>query len=437
MLAELLTRSVWLTLGSAVGRLMPLTVLIWTSRHFDASQFASGSAGFAWAGVAMSLTSTGEATVMTQRLASQLDSFVRRGLFVRHTGRALLFSAGLAFVVMAVGESGVRNLFGGAVSGGVIAPAALAGVWWALVVLCVAALNGCHAPRRASATLAVCGLLQGSAMAVAIVVFGTAEGMVCGLAAGSGAASVVALLQVRATLGPLWRDRAPSAAAARRSVGDVSLARNPVLWNTLAAVSVLPVMFFASSLVAKGPGGTRQLAQFFALEQIHQVLVYIPAILGQAFLPMITRRISTLDNRAARHELMQRIAKVTVVAAVAGIGLALLIGLQAQWLVWLLGNAALDVTDAPAIQAMMVNASLALSLSLLGGAFVGSGHIVMAAVFNLIWGGLVVMLTMIWIEHGNLGLQAARVSASLALLMLALPFLWRYTQWADRPRGRS
>ena len=380
----------------------------------------------------MSLTSTGEATVMTQRLASQVDPLVRRGLFVLHAGRALLLSIGLASLVIAFGESSVRNLFGGAISSRVIAPAALAGVLWVQVVMCVAALNGCHAPRRASATLAVCGMLQGSAMALAVIAFGTAESMVWGLMAGSGAASAMALHQAHATLGPAHHDLVQSTLAAQCSIGRVAFSRNPVLWNTLAAMSVLPVIFFASSLISKGPTGIRQLAQFFALEQLHQVLVYIPAILGQAFLPIITRRVWAMGSRADLRVLMQRIAKVTAAATVAGVGLALLIGLKAEWLIRLLGNPALDTADTTALKAMLVNASLALSLSLLGGAFVGSGHIVMAAALNLVWGGLVVALTVLWVEHGNLGLQVARVSASLALIIFALPLLWRYTNWTDR-----
>jgi len=409
-----------------------LGVLVWTSRHFEPSQFASASAGFAWAGVAMSLTSTAEGTVMTQRLASQTDARLRRGLYVRHASRALWLSLALALVVCVAGPMGTRALFGDTISVGVIVPAALSGVLWSQVALSVAALNGSHLARRASATLAMCGLLQGTSMLLALAYFRSADAMVWGLAAGSGLALALAQWQVWAAFGPVLRDRNSTAAVVRTTLGHVPLRVNPVLWTTLATVSVMPATFFASSMISRGEDGTRQLAQYFALEQVHQVLVYIPAMLGQALLPLVSRKLNGVDVGRDHGVFLRRMAWVAAVAALLGAMLALLIGWFPEWLLLLLGNRSLDIQAAPAIRAMLVNASLALSLSLLGGAFVGSGRIVVAALLNLLWGCLMLTFTSIWAAQGNYGLQLARVLASTSVIVLACLLLYHHARRMSR-----
>lgn len=429
MLHELLRRSAWLSAGSLVGRLSPLLVLIWTSRVMEPGQFASASAGFAWAGVAMALTSTGEATVMTQRLGSQTDASLRRGLMLRHALRALALASALAVVVCILGPVGARGLFGNSISAAVVVPAAVAGVLWSQVAMCVAALNGSHAARRASVTLALCGLSQGLAMALALTLWQTAQAVVWGLAVGSALAAALALWQTRQALGPFWRDARTAKTAVRQHLQPVALAVNPVLWNTLATVSVLPVTFFASSMIARTTDGTRQLAQYFALEQVHQVLVYLPAMLGQALLPMMSRRMAGVGAGPQSKAFMRRMAVAALVAAGLGAALALLVGLWPQWLIGLLKNPALQSQDGPAVRAMLLNAGLALSLSLLGGVFVGSGRIVVAALLNLLWGLIVVLATASWVDQGNLGLQQARVLASVVLILLACLLLWHHARW--------
>lgn len=433
VLKELLHRSAWLAAGSAVGRLLPLAVLVWASRHFAAAQFASAGAGFAWAGIAMSLTSSGEATVMTQRLGAQKAPVVLRGLYLRHASRSLLLAALLTLAVCIYGQAGAHFLFGAAIDGAVVIPAALSGALWSQVAMCVAAMNGCHAPRRASITMAVCGVLQGLGMLTGLALLWSAEAMVWGLAIGSGLALAVALLQLRRTLGPLHRDLALARRASLEHTTRRTLAFNPVLWNTVASISVLPVTFFASSLIAKGPDGMRQLAQYFALEQVHQVLVYLPAMIGQALLPLISRRTGGLGDAMHTAAFMRRMARVSLVSAVAGTTLALLLGWSPLWLVDLLKNPSLVARDSRAIAAMLVNASLALSLSLLGGVFVGCGNIVVAAGLNLMWGGIVIAFTALWVGEGNFGLQAARVLASGSLILFATLLLLTYPHWASRP----
>jgi hypothetical protein len=207
------------------------------------------------------------------------------------------------------------------------------------------------------------------------------------------------------------------------AIAAVALQRNPVLWSTVAAAAAVPVSFFASSMISHGADGVRQLAQYFALEQVHQLLVYLPAIVGQALVPLISRRFSCSDTRAQRARLLRRMALFGIAAALAGLLAGAALSAHAQWLVHFLRNPSLDVNDVWSIRWMVLNAALGLSLSITGGAFLGAGHIVAAGLLNLSWGAIFVALTAALSSYGNLGLQAARFVASATLETAAVLIL--------------
>lgn len=434
MLRELLRRSTWLAVGAAIGRFLPLLVLLLASRVMEPRQFASASAAYAWAGVGMSLTSMGLTTIMTRRLAASSGGPAQQRVFSHHLKLSLCFSGTLAAVVLLFGETGGRLIFGAAFDPVVTTPAALSAVLWAQVVLCVAALNGCHRAVAASAVLAACGLLQGGSMAIAVTLGDArASSLSWGLLCGSvGACGVAAAVLWRALP---WRgDSSASATSAPPavavSIDRVPLWRNHILWTSIAAASVMPVSFFASSLISHGADGVRQLAQYFALEQIHQLLIYLPAIVGQALLPMLSRSLSIGDGTAARARLIDRLSITAVLAALGGVLIGAALAFEPGWFIGLLKNPALLAQDAWAVRWMVLNASLGASLAVLGGALIGSGLIVTAGVLNLIWGGVFLGLTAAWAAHGNTGLQAARVVASLLLLVMAMAVLRRSTRSA-------
>ncbi|MEO5732855.1 MAG: hypothetical protein ABIN96_00085 [Rubrivivax sp.] len=448
MLKELVRRSTWLAIGAAIGRFLPLLVLLLASRVMEPRQFASASAAYAWAGVGMSLTSMGLTTIMTRRLAASTGALAQQRVFIHHLRLSLGFSGALAALVLLFGQTGGGLIFGAAFDPVVTTPAALSAVLWAQVVLCVAALNGCHRAVAASVVLAACGLLQGGSMALAIAM-GDARavtlswGLLCGsvLACGVAAALVWRALPWRRQGAENAREQDPEVAGAASTLHGTALAvaevrvplwRNHILWTSIASAAVMPVSFFASSLVAHGTDGVRQLAQYFALEQIHQLLIYLPAIVGQALLPMLSRSLSTVEGVGARSRLITRLSIASVLTAAAGLGLGAALAFQPGWFIGLLKNPALLAHDAWAVRWMVLNASLGASLAVLGGALIGSGLIVTAGVLNLAWAGVFLGLTAAWAGHGNTGLQAARLVASLLLLVMAITVLRRSTRLAAR-----
>jgi len=95
------------------------------------------------------------------------------------------------------------------------------------------------------------------------------------------------------------------------------------------------------------------------------------------------------------------------------------------WLVRLLGNPALSTADHWPVRSMLLNASMSLGLSITGGIFLASGRLMSAAVLNLCWGAAFLALTVALADHGNAGLQTARLVATVVLEVTATMVLLR------------
>lgn len=421
-----------------MGRLLPLLVLLAASRQLDATGFATASAGFAWAGIAMSISSAGLATVMTQRLGAIADPTQRRALIKTQLWQSALVSSALAIAVMLFGGSVVDRMFEGGVSSGVSVPAGLAGALWSQVTMIVSALNGSHHARSAGITLAVSGLLQGVPMAIAVALGSSAITIVWCLAVGSGAGVAFALWLLRQQL-QVREQAIPTGNATPHS--NIGASRN-VTWQTLATIAVIPAPFLASAMIADGPDGARQLALFFLLEQVNILITYGPAMLGQALLPMISRSMGESGtSSAASVSLTRRLISISLWLAAIGTLTATALSLFIEGIITVLPQSEVfRHEDAWAVRWMLFSALLVPALSLLGGVIQGRGNIAIGAQLNIGYCALFLLGTLAFSEHGTEGLLFARVIAASALLVAAVTVLWQLTKRSALPypeRGKN
>jgi O-antigen/teichoic acid export membrane protein len=420
LLKELLQRSAWLAIGSAVGRLAPLLVLVAAGRHFDAKGYASASAAFAWIGIANSLSSSGLAVVMIQRLGSSRSTVAQHALWQPFMRDSLLASSLVAVAALLFFWFGMAPLFGQTLDARLVWPAALAALLWSHVSMVTACFLGLGQARTASSVILICGLLQGGMMGLSLRIFDSPAALVWGLVCGCALASAFAS----------WKQRVIRLADVGSTdvlgVKESPLRSPAVVWHTLASSCVLPVGFLASSLIAHGAEAQRQLALYFSLEQLYQLLVYLPSIVGQALLPLVSNQLQTATTVERRnHKVVAAITKVAVLAAVLGPLLALMLtAYPAPWAA-LLGPRVVVPQDAWALRFMVVGASLSLSLSLLGGALLGRGQFVVASQINLVWAAVFVFGTWLLAPHGAAGLQVARIVAGVLLVALATWLLHR------------
>ncbi|NCT83556.1 MAG: oligosaccharide flippase family protein [Comamonadaceae bacterium] len=393
MLRELMSRSAWLTAGSVVGRLAPYAVLIALGRRLDAVGFASLSIAFAWASVAASLATAALGTVSTQRLAADAGP-ARRMLALRALRHGAAWAGLLTLVVAALGAPAAGRAFGHHLDLAAFWPALVHGLAWSLTLLVGAMLNGLHAVRRSALLQGAGGLGQALGMGAGFAVGHDLAASLWGLALGSAAALALGLALLHRALpapGP-----APLPAPAHAGLD--------VFWNTIANATVTPVAFAAAALITRHGAPPGDLAQYQALEQIHQLLLYLPGLVGQALLPLLAAH----DRRAQA----QRTLRPWVYrSAAAGLVVAALIGWQPQWLLNAIGNPAL--TDLWATRWMLCNASLALSLSLLHNDLMARRLYAPAALLSLSWA--LVFLGLGSTLGGVAGMQAGRFVASLLL----------------------
>ncbi|HEY1131526.1 MAG TPA: oligosaccharide flippase family protein [Roseateles sp.] len=399
MWREILSRSAWLSAGSLVGRVAPYAVLIMLGRKLDAAAFASLSIAFVWASVAASLATTALGTVTTQRLAADAGP-ARRAIALRALRHGTAWAGLLAATVAVIGASTASRAFGQHLDLAAFWPALAHGMAWSLTLLIATMLNGLHAVRHSALLQGVGGLSQALGMGLGFMVGGGLETALWGLVLGSIASLALGGALLRHALPPA----APQTALLPAPTAVVPRASLDVLWSTLANAAVTPVAFVAAALVTRHGGPPTDLAQFQALEQIHQLLLYVPGLVGQALLPLLAAHDRGADAQRALRPWIYR-------SAVAGLAVAALMGWHPGWLLHFIGNPAL--TDVWATRWMLCSAGLALALSLLNNELLARRLYAPAALLSLLWAATFLGLGSAL--GGVAGMQAGRLVASLLL----------------------
>lgn len=395
MWRELLSRSAWLTGGSVIGRLAPYAVLIALGRRLDAVSFASLSIAFAWASVAASLATAALSTVTTQRLAADAGP-ARRLLALSALRQGAVWLTVLTLAIAALGAPVATRAFGHHIDPTAFWPALLHGLSWSLTLLVAAMLNGLHAVRSSAVLAGAGGLAQALGMGAGFLMSNGLPASLWGMAGGSAVSLALAL----------WLLHGALPAQPLRPLRVAAPPRLEVLWSTLANAAVTPVTFAAAALVTRHGAPASDLAQYQALEQLHQLLLYAPGIVGQALLPVLAA-----PDRGAR---AQRALRPWVYRSAAmGLLVAALIGWHPDWLLRAVGNPAL--TDPWALRWMLCNASLALSLSLLHNDLMARRLYAHSALLSLLWAAT--FLGLGTLLGGVAGMQGGRLIASLLLFV--------------------
>jgi hypothetical protein len=408
MIRKVLDRTAWLSAGSLIGRACPVLVMILLGTEVSTAVYASISIAFLWGTVVYSITLAGLSTIVVQQLARIDESGAQRRAVQRSGGWALLVAVIPAAALIMLGGDRAADMFDHAFIADMVVPAACAGTCWSLFSFLTAALNGLHKSRHAAVAAGIAGALQATGLVTGARVLSGAAAPIWGLAAGSLLAALgVALMIHRAVSGSANEVPVPL---------ELNIRAKPLLLATISAASVTPINFAVSHIAAVN-GGTHELAAFLALEQLHQLAVYVPNILTIALLPLLAQA-SMRDPQLAR-----RLVRWSIGLAIAATLIGAVAGLAAGDVQRLIGNPALD--DLAAMRIMMLNAGLALSLSILGAGLVAFSMFGRALFANLVWAGLFLGLSWHYASHGVVALQAARLTASWVLIGLASILLWQ------------
>jgi O-antigen/teichoic acid export membrane protein len=385
---------------------MPFAVLVVLGRYSSSSDYASVSLAFAWVTVAASLTTTGIALAVTQRLSSGAAGVDHSRFVQRAAAVALLSSGSLAVLVGLGGDALFAFAFSTHADSGILVPGLISGCAWSHVLLCVAASNGMHDARRSATILALGGALQGLLMAAGFAMFSSAVAAVWGLALGSTLAAAAGSIALRR----LFRGTAGTSSAENKATAPLKLGSDAA-WSTLASACVTPVVLIASGIIARNDHDGTQLAAFFALEQVYLLFSYAGGVMAQALLPILTRQFAASAKKAGTEA-----SSILAVLVASGLLLGLLLVPAAALINEVIGNPAL--TDLTSTRLMLCSAALSIALAFMGTVTIGRGRFAMGAALNVGWAAIVLAGTWALQDSGVTGFQSARLLAAVILLAI-------------------
>lgn len=197
----------------------------------------------------------------------------------------------------------------------------------------------------------------------------------------------------------------------------------PIIWKfavpgMMSSLFFIPATWITNIILANQPDGYAELGLFNAAHQWRMVIIFLPAVLMSAMLPVLAethgrenrsdfRKTLTLNLRATWVVSLP----LTVVVVIAGKHLAALFGKQ------FLGSA-------PIISVLMISCFLYVVNTTIGFALVGSGRMWIGTMMNFVWALMLVMSSLILVPHlGGLGMAYAYLLSYLLHTLLQMIYV--------------
>jgi O-antigen/teichoic acid export membrane protein len=318
---------------------------------------------------------------------------------------------------------------------------ALSGVASAVTGLLAAGAMAGFAPWLAARTLdapQLAGALRITAVALFFATVGAAQtGALAGFEAFRTTTRLnvaTGLLGVPVTIAGVWRWGVPGAvwalaltaavqwalthAAVRRHARGYGIPigvrgawqEQRVLWTfalpALAqGVMVAPVSWAAAAILVNQPGGYAEMGAFSATNQWYAAVLFLPAALGSALLPVLSERVGQGDAAGARKVLrsamLVNLAAVAPVVAAGALASPLLMGLYGP------GFAAAW----PTLVVVLVTAGVVALTNPVGSVLAASGRLWLGFLMNAGWAAVFLGATLLLVDRGAFGVATARLIA--------------------------
>lgn len=201
----------------------------------------------------------------------------------------------------------------------------------------------------------------------------------------------------------------------------ISIEELGILWRfslpaLVSGMLVGPVYWLCSTLLVNSPGGYAEMGVFNAANQWFGALLFLPGILGQAALPVLSERFGQNDLRQSRKVLgfyIKLNAAIVAPLVILGCLASPVImssygpGFRQAW---------------PTLSIVLTTAGLQGVLAPIGQVLAASGRMWLGSWMNLIWGICFIGLTWLLLNFGALGVASARFAAYAAQAIWALAF---------------
>lgn len=196
---------------------------------------------------------------------------------------------------------------------------------------------------------------------------------------------------------------------------DGCLSEWPILWRfslpaALSGIMVSPVLWTCSAMLVNQPGGYGQMGLFDAANQWKMAILFIPGVVGQIVLPMLSS-LNGMNDQDRYKKVLKYNALITGGVALA---VALPIALLAPVIMRSYGPGFEEGTMALVL--MTISTALIAINTVVGQAIVSKGRMWVGCLFNLIWAMFLLVFSYVFLKqgHGVNGLAMANLIAYLA-----------------------
>ena len=170
-------------------------------------------------------------------------------------------------------------------------------------------------------------------------------------------------------------------------------------------IMVSPVTWAASAILVNQPGGYLEMGAFSAANQWYGAVMFLPAALGGALLPVLSERIGQSDRAGARKVLRTAVA----VNAAAVIPIVLAGSAASPWIMGMYGPG--FAAAWPTLVIVLATAGLVAVLNPVGSVLAASGRLWLGFWMNSGWAAALLLMTVLLARSGALGVASARLIA--------------------------
>ncbi|MGA3181752.1 MAG: oligosaccharide flippase family protein [Verrucomicrobiota bacterium] len=274
------------------------------------------------------------------------------------------------------------------------------------------ALSGFEAFKQIAQSNLLSGLIAFPVIVISAWRFGL-DGAVCGLVVGQAANAILNCLALR------------TEASRNRVIVDYRACCQEfkVLWGfslpaLFSSLVSTPVYWGCTALLATRPGGYSEMGLFSAANQWMAALLFIPILLGQTILPILSQKMSDSDATNSRKILIMSIklnAAIVVPLVIVGSLASPIImgaygaGFREAW---------------PTLVVVLVTAGVSAMQNPIGQIIIASGRMWLNTAMNVSWAICLALFTLVMVQWGSFGLATARMLACVILAIWTAGFAY-------------
>jgi O-antigen/teichoic acid export membrane protein len=175
--------------------------------------------------------------------------------------------------------------------------------------------------------------------------------------------------------------------------------------SLLAGSLVGLVYWLCNTLLVNQPGGYNEMGIFNAANQWFAVIIFLPGVLGQVLLPILSESMNSQNSQSSRKVLILSLK----INAITTIPLILVASILSPWIMAAYGPS--FAAAWPVLIIVLVTSGILALLAPIGQIIVAGGRIWTGFAMNLGWAVVYIGMTYLMIDRGASGLAAARLFA--------------------------